>query len=267
MPKDLNRASTPHPNNKFHHQQQQHSYQQQRQYHDGVVGSTSCDHQLISTCSGDGLMMNMEKSKENRLESVEALPSERVVSNIVGSMTMLDENSNNETNSSTTATAVVPLSISNSSQSRTNHDGEFKPTLSCVGCRKLHRKCDKKQPKCTECVTYGRECKYTPGKNKQYIRKNKKDKDHHSDKIEDNLKYLMIWNQNMEPQTQWAHTFVKNSVKKQTVDIYYRKLSMGMSTIQQTRMEDLFFRNGTEELDDNEYSLSLFYSIQALCDQ
>lgn len=39
------------------------------------------------------------------------------------------------------------------------------PLLSCVSCRKLHRKCSKTLPKCSECEIHARECIYKRGTN------------------------------------------------------------------------------------------------------
>lgn len=74
------------------------------------------------------------------------------------------------------------------------------------------------------------------------------------------------------PQIQWSESMMRSCVKKQTLTLYFRKMAMGMAVINYPCMETLFFKNSDtfveeQELQQDEYSLALFYAIQALCDQ
>ncbi|KAG2377352.1 hypothetical protein C9374_009263 [Naegleria lovaniensis] len=173
-----------------------------------------------------------------------------------------------------------------------NSPSEFMPTISCLSCRKLHRKCSKTLPKCSECEIHARECIYKRGKNKQYIRRTKNNTNSECTKIENNEDVSTIHvNRSTTrreeepksslvkralstemPQIQLLESMTRSCVKRQTLTMYFRKMAMGMAVINYEYMEKLFFNDSDtilrdSELQQDEYSLALFYSIQAICDQ
>ncbi|EFC37483.1 predicted protein [Naegleria gruberi] len=130
-------------------------------------------------------------------------------------------------------------------------DCEYHP-IACVQCRSLHKKCDKKLPACTKCVSRGVECTYrTPKRNtSQPLPKKKKKKKNKS-----------VSNKSSQP-SQSVNLLVKTKV----LDLYFTYLCPDFPLIDRSEME--FYLSdacpvGTPNKKEMEV---LFMAIRALCE-
>ncbi|KAF0973144.1 hypothetical protein FDP41_008351 [Naegleria fowleri] len=99
---------------------------------------------------------------------------------------------------------------------------EFHP-IACVQCRQLHKKCDKRLPSCSKCVSRGVECTYrTPKRNTTQPQQKKKKKKKNRSKASSLSPYMPI---------------IPNRAKSKIVDIYFTCLAGDFPLISREELE------------------------------
>ncbi|KAG2370891.1 hypothetical protein C9374_013766 [Naegleria lovaniensis] len=114
---------------------------------------------------------------------------------------------------------------SDDSDDHTNAEDEceFHP-IACVQCRQLHKKCDKRLPSCTKCVSRGVECTYrTPKRNTSQPQQKKKKKKKNRSKSSSNLTPYM--------------PVIPNRAKSKIVDIYFTCLAADFPLFSRDELE------------------------------
>ncbi|KAL9646072.1 hypothetical protein ABK040_007951 [Willaertia magna] len=162
-------------------------------------------------------------------------------------------------------------------------------SIACVNCRKLHRKCNRKLPSCSECLDRGKECIYRTPKKKGRTKgsKNKPKAVNDNSSINGGEKRNAKnsrsepyptqlckssnhttnnnMNHNLNPNIQMNEILISDLIKRRTVDLYFDLISVGRPVIKKTEIEKYLYSTTTESLDNS--MKALLYSIQAITDQ
>ncbi|EFC42974.1 predicted protein [Naegleria gruberi] len=169
------------------------------------------------------------------------------------------------------------IQVNLAADAKGDEENGFQPKAACVSCRKLHRRCSKEFPKCSECVTHHRKCIYMDTKTKERNLASSSSTDRTTSRDSrgnnqnnNNSKRSMRRAASTieEPQIAITEGLIKKSIKRQTFNVYMDLVCMGLPFITPQNFENMLFSENILNQNTNATSIkALFLSIQSLCDQ